>query len=308
MRYEGNKVVITESELRWLVNESVKNAILTETGNWSGVKNAWNGIINGKFDVNKSFQTAKQAQTFQKYYNNAQKYITGMQHVLNNSDQPDLASKLQQFNAELQQAVNTFQQRAAQASGRQQPQQPSAPNTNATTPKQAATADNTAKTIQMGPTATNQTVQQAGAAAKANPNRVVKPTSSIRNVVKNNNNNVMPESASKPVRITQEYIRSLVNETLNILMNEEGEAGGGGATNAAGTLQGGGTNPGSGTYDVPAFGGKSKKKVGGEVFSEPIMRQGHNLGDITKAPVKQVDMGPALDRTPGKVVTGSRKK
>jgi hypothetical protein len=37
MRYEGNKVVISEQELKWLVNESVKN-ILTENaedeGNW----------------------------------------------------------------------------------------------------------------------------------------------------------------------------------------------------------------------------------------------------------------------------------
>ena len=132
MRYEGNKVVITESELRWLVNESVKNSLLTEVGNWAGVKNAWNGLANGKFNVKKSFQTAKQAQTFQKYYNNAQKSITGMQQVLNNSNQPDLASKLQQVNAQLQQAANGFQQRAAQASGRQQQpqQQASAPNMN----------------------------------------------------------------------------------------------------------------------------------------------------------------------------------
>jgi hypothetical protein len=62
-------------------------------------------------------------------------------------------------------------------------------------------------------------------------------------------------------------------------------------------MQGGGTNPGAGTYDVPAFGGKTnKKKVGGNAFSEPIMRQKHNLGDVTSAPANQVDMKPALKR------------
>jgi hypothetical protein len=539
MRYEGNKVVITESELRWLVNESAKNVLLTEVGNWAGIKNAWNGLANGKFNVKKSFQTAKQAQTFQKYYNNAQKSITGMQQVLNNSNQPDLASKLQQVNAQLQQAANGFQQRAAQASGRQQQpqQQASAPNTNINAGGNTGGNTNglgnvngpqggntngpqqTARTIQMNPTATNQNGQHAEAAANANtpglatkmgqgvgkagaamrnfaqgvkngynnnkvnldngqpqhaeaaakvgtpqaetpqaeapkvatpqggnqqPNQAnpmtyvpaeqqgernpeetqggygfnkspfageetqqakqpqqpaqqnnkitwpdagndyqaPKPKMSMFNQSMNNvrnrqqkptetdyarkmmNNNygdegfgnvnqptygghgmqpdpkavaqskerdndmnnafngltrdydmdynsvrprkVMPES--KTVRITQDYIRNLVNETLNILMNEEGEAGGGGATNAAGVMQGGGTNPGAGQYDVPAFGGKSKKKVGGNAFSEPIMRQKHNLGDVTKAPANQVDMKPALDRTPGKIAMGERKK
>ena len=84
------------------------------------------------------------------------------------------------------------------------------------------------------------------------------------------------------------------------MISEDGAAaGGGGATNAAGVMQGGGTNPGAGQYDVPAFGGKGKKKVGGNAFSEPIMRQKHNLGDVTDAPANQVDVKPALDRTPG---------
>ena len=83
----------------------------------------------------------------------------------------------------------------------------------------------------------------------------------------------------------------------NTMISEEGEAGGGGATNAAGVMQGGGTNPGAGTYDAPAFGGKTnKKKVGGNAFSEPIMRQKHNLGDVTSAKINQVDMKPALKR------------
>jgi hypothetical protein len=93
-------------------------------------------------------------------------------------------------------------------------------------------------------------------------------------------------------------------ETENTMISEEGEAGGGGATNAAGVMQGGGTNPGAGQYDVPAFAKKKQNKVGGNPFDEPIMRQKHNLGDVTKAPANQVDMKPAYDRTPGKVHNG----
>lgn len=110
----------------------------------------------------------------------------------------------------------------------------------------------------------------------------------------------LPKGGSKFARELMKQDRE--KETVN----EDG-AGGGGATNAAGVMQGGGTNPGAGTYDVPAFGGKSKKKVGGNAFSEPIMRQGHNLGDVTQAKANQVDVKPALDRTPG-FSMGERKK
>lgn len=109
------------------------------------------------------------------------------------------------------------------------------------------------------------------------------------------------------IRLTESDLHRIVKEAIDKILQEDGEAGGGGATNAAGVMQGGGTNPGAGTYDAPAFGGKSKKKVGGNAFSEPIMRQKHNLGDVTKAKANQVDITPALDRTPG-FSMGERKK
>lgn len=112
----------------------------------------------------------------------------------------------------------------------------------------------------------------------------------------------------KIIRLTESDLHRIVKEAVETIIREEGEAGGGGATNAAGVMQGGGTNPGAGTYDVPAFGGKTNKKKVGGPFNEPIMRQKHNLGDVTKAPVNQVDMKPALDRTPGKIAMGERKK
>lgn len=108
------------------------------------------------------------------------------------------------------------------------------------------------------------------------------------------------------IRLTESDLHNIIREAVNKILQEDG-VGGGGATNAAGVMQGGGTNPGAGQYDVPAFGGKSKKKVGGNAFSEPIMRQKHNLGDVTDAKANQVDIKPALDRTPG-FSMGERKK
>jgi len=111
----------------------------------------------------------------------------------------------------------------------------------------------------------------------------------------------------KIIRLTESDLHRIVKEAVETIIREEGEAGGGGATNAAGVMQGGGTNPGAGTYDAPAFGGKNKKKVGGNAFSEPIMRQKHNLGDVTSAPANQVDMGPALKRG-GSIAMGESRR
>lgn len=97
------------------------------------------------------------------------------------------------------------------------------------------------------------------------------------------------------IRLTESDLHNMIMEAVERIL-EDGGVGGGGATNAAGAMQGGGTNPSAGTYDVPAFAKKSKKKVGGNAFDEPIMRQGHNLGDATSTKAKPVDMGPALKR------------
>ena len=79
-------------------------------------------------------------------------------------------------------------------------------------------------------------------------------------------------------------------------ISEEGEIGGGGATNCVGINVGGAAGQAKNHIDAPAFASKNKKKVGGNAFSEPIMRQKHNLGDVTNAPTNQVDMKPALKR------------
>jgi hypothetical protein len=117
------------------------------------------------------------------------------------------------------------------------------------------------------------------------------------------------------IRLTESDLHNIINESVMRILketrkenvNEEGEIGGGGATNCVGINVGGAAGQAKNHIDAPAFGGKNKKKVGGNAFSEPIMRQKHNLGDVTDAKANQVDMKPALDRTPG-FSMGERKK
>ena len=70
-----------------------------------------------------------------------------------------------------------------------------------------------------------------------------------------------------------------------------GAAGGGGATNAAGVMQGGGTNPEAGQYTVP-FGNVQRRKI-----YQPKDKAAK--GDVTKQS-SNVDMSPALKRKNGK--------
>ena len=109
------------------------------------------------------------------------------------------------------------------------------------------------------------------------------------------------------IRLTESDLHKMVMEAVNKILSEDGEIGGGGATNCVGINVGGAAGQAKNHIDAPAFGGKNKKKVGGNAFSEPILKQAHNLGDVTNAPANQVDMKPALDRTPG-FSMGERKK
>jgi hypothetical protein len=346
MRYEGNKVVISESELRWLVNESAKNVLnenSEDEGVWGGIKNAARGIGNGNFHMMQNYRSGSYASSIQKYGQAAQKALGNFKNILDRSGAQQIGAQVANVSQELGKIMTNYQTIATNASNAKTNQNfntnntaqtvPNTSNTTQTTPENSTTAQTTQEPTSRGfalrngmerqvyndavakrgaqkqtttsttPENSNQSqdVTAAGGAANAENTRSRSNfDSQYQNMGKMNLNQgktprkVMPESR-RIVTITPNYIRSLVNETLNILMNEEGESGGGGATNAAGVMQGGGTNPGAGQYDVPAFGGKTNKKKA-DGFGEPIMRQAHNLGDVTQAKANQVDIGPALKR------------
>ena len=87
-----------------------------------------------------------------------------------------------------------------------------------------------------------------------------------------------------------EAVKHAVRSTISEMIDEEAGAGGGGATNAAGVMQGGGTNPEAGQYVVP-FGTVQRKKG--------YSPKGDAKGDVTKQ-TTNVDMSPALKRKDGK--------
>lgn len=100
------------------------------------------------------------------------------------------------------------------------------------------------------------------------------------------------------IRLTENDLHNIIKEAVRSIIMEDGALGGSNLAND------GSSDPSMGVA-YPAFGGKTnKKKVGGNAFSEPIMRQKHNLGDVTQAKVNQVDMKPTADRTLGKVHNG----
>ena len=92
------------------------------------------------------------------------------------------------------------------------------------------------------------------------------------------------------IRITENELHRMISECVRSVVNEMEGAGGGGATNAAGVLQGGGANPEAGEYTVPF--GKVQRRKG-------YSPKGNAKGDVTKQS-SNVDMSPALDRKGGK--------
>lgn len=100
------------------------------------------------------------------------------------------------------------------------------------------------------------------------------------------------------IRLTESDLHNIVKETINRILKEDGI--GGTSSFSVNSPAGGSSDPTGqvkNTPDAPALGGKNKKKVGGNAFSEPIMRQAHNLGDVTQAKTNQVDMGETEKRS-----------
>ena len=81
---------------------------------------------------------------------------------------------------------------------------------------------------------------------------------------------------------------STIGESIDKTIEEDAGAG---ATNAAGVMQGGGTNPEAGQYTVP-FGKVQRRKI----YQPKDEKTG---GDVTKQS-SNVDMSPAMKRKNGK--------
>jgi hypothetical protein len=103
----------------------------------------------------------------------------------------------------------------------------------------------------------------------------------------------------KIIKLTESDLHNIIKETINTILQEDGEIGGGGATNCVGINVGGAA-------------GQAKNHIDAAPFSNKPLKQKHNLGNPTTKKANMVDITPALDRTPGfsmgERVGGKKKK
>lgn len=90
----------------------------------------------------------------------------------------------------------------------------------------------------------------------------------------------------KIIKLTESDLHNIIKETINTILQEDGEIGGGGATNCVGINVGGAA-------------GQAKNHIDAAPFSNKPLKQKHNLGNPTTKKANMVDISPALDRTPG---------
>ena len=62
------------------------------------------------------------------------------------------------------------------------------------------------------------------------------------------------------IKLTENQLHKVIRETVLSIINEEGEGGMGGAASCGNVMQGGGSNPSAGQYDVP-FGDTQRRDI-----------------------------------------------
>jgi hypothetical protein len=99
-------------------------------------------------------------------------------------------------------------------------------------------------------------------------------------------NNASWQAFDDDVRRNRDMWESIIRNSVNKVLKEDGEIGGGGATNCVGINVGGAA-------------GQAKNHIDAAPFSNKPLKQKHNLGNPTTKKANMVDITPALDRTPG---------
>jgi uncharacterized protein YnzC (UPF0291/DUF896 family) len=136
MRYEGNKVVISEQELKWLVNESVKNIIKEERlnewwgqGIYNGAKNilgAGKDVVSQKAsdlqqkagnmgrNIGNTFNASRQLTNLQNYKAKIEEYLEAIKKM----DPDDLDYPIEQLKSQLEMTLQKYQGRLTTARNR----------------------------------------------------------------------------------------------------------------------------------------------------------------------------------------------
>ena len=102
------------------------------------------------------------------------------------------------------------------------------------------------------------------------------------------------------IRLTESDLHRIVKESVQrILMETDASAAGGGALGGCNLMVG--TSDETGGIAYPFGGGSNKKKkVGGNPFDFPVLKQASPVGEPTDKKDKGVNISTATDRTGGK--------
>lgn len=94
---------------------------------------------------------------------------------------------------------------------------------------------------------------------------------------------------AKRVIMTEQDIHNIVMDVVNKIIKEEGEGGTGGATSCGNVMQGGGTNPSAGQYDVPFLADKETEKRNEDFDNGSIsMHRTDEETDVVRRPIYKV--------------------
>lgn len=111
----NQQIRLTEEDLHILVEDAVKSYLINEgieEGFWGGVKNAWNGMKGGNFNVKTNYRVGNWASSFNNYAQQAQNAIAQMQQIAQQSNNKPISTALGQIAKQMQKAAQNFTQMA----------------------------------------------------------------------------------------------------------------------------------------------------------------------------------------------------
>ena len=117
MRYEGNKVVISESEIHDLVNESVKIYLrenAEDEGFWGGVGTALKGMKKGNFYLGQNYRLGNQVTSFSKYAGQIANIGKKMQKIADANNLTQISNNLVSFITQIDLMAKSFQEQLNQ--------------------------------------------------------------------------------------------------------------------------------------------------------------------------------------------------
>lgn len=233
------QIELTEQDLHVLVEDAVRTYFINEDmdeGIWSGMKNVARGVGNGNFHMMQNYRSGSYAGSIQKYGQQAQNALSQFKNILDKSGSQQVGQQVQTISQELGKIMANYQQIATQASNKQSVQQAAdnvQQDAQGATAPQGGTAPQTPKPYPIGGSMGNaarqaavnqqqqntqqqqQPAQNVGAAASMNSRSPENFNNQYANMQK------MKFGESKKMKITQNDLRKLVSETVNILLKEK---------------------------------------------------------------------------------------